>query len=220
MGADMSTMARKLKRGDRLVIASHNPGKLVEINDLVRPFGVEAVSAGALGISEPEETEPTFAGNARLKALHSAHASGLPALSDNSGLEVAGLDGAPGIYSARWAGPSKDFAFAMRRVAEELHGRGAWRAPDAADAGPRANFMCALCLAWPDGETHVFEGRVDGGLVWPPRGAHGFGYDPMFLPDNPTGGAGLTYGEITPGIKHAISHRARAFATFVAACLR
>lgn len=216
----MSTMARRLERGDRLVIASHNKGKLVEIDALVCPFGVEAVSAGALGISEPEETEPTFAGNARLKALHSARASGLPALSDDSGLEIAALDGAPGIYSARWAGPSKDFVVAMRRVADELRNRNIWKAPTEPAAGPRANFMCALCLAWPDGETQVFEGRVHGELVWPPRGSHGFGYDPMFLPDDATGGTGRTYGEIAPGIKHAISHRARAFSQFVAVCLR
>ena len=218
----MSTPPRKLKRGDRLVVASHNPGKIVEINDLVRPFGVEAVSAGALGISEPEETEPTFAGNARLKALHSARASGLSALSDDSGLEVAALDGAPGITSARWAGPTKDFALAMRRVADELRDRRVWLAPEQPAMGARANFMCALCLAWPDGETRVFEGRVHGQLVWPPRGARGFGYDAMFLPDAGATGApekaNLTFGEMAPEAKHAISHRARAFAQFIAAC--
>jgi XTP/dITP diphosphohydrolase len=223
MGAGMSMMARKLTPGDRLVIASHNKGKLVEINDLVRPFGVEAVSAGALGISEPEETEPTFAGNAQLKALYSARASGLPALSDDSGLEVAALDGAPGIYSARWAGPSKDFAFAMRRVAGELHARRVWLAPEQPATGPRANFICALCLAWPDGEAQVFEGRIDGRLVWPPRGTRGFGYDPMFLPDpvaiGALGNSQETFGEMDQQAKHAISHRARAFAQFVAACL-
>ena len=219
MGLGMSTPLRKLKRGDRLVVASHNPGKIVEINDLVRPFGVEAVSAGTLGIPEPEETEPTFAGNARLKALHCARASGLPALSDDSGLEVAALDGAPGITSARWAGPSKNFAFAMRRVAEELRARDVWRAPEQSAMGPGANFMCALCLAWPDGETCVFEGRVYGQLVWPPRGARGFGYDPMFLPEAAsTGAPELTFGEMEPEAKHAMSHRARAFAQFVAAC--
>ncbi len=219
----MTAVSRKLKRGDRLVVASHNPGKVVEINELVGPFGVDAVSAGTLGISEPEETEPTFAGNARLKALHSARASGLPALSDDSGLEVADLDGAPGITSARWAGPSKDFAFAMRRVAEELRSRDVWQAPAQPAAGPRANFMCALCLAWPDGETLVFEGRVHGQLVWPPRGTRGFGYDPMFLPEAAALGASdspqLTFGEMDPNTKHAISHRARAFRQFAAACL-
>lgn len=219
-GQGHTSVRRQLSRGERLVVASHNPGKIVEINDLVRAFGVEVVSAGTLGISEPEETEPTFAGNARLKALHSARASGLPALSDDSGLEVAALDGAPGIYSARWAGPSKDFTAAMRRVAEELAARGVWQAPVAAGAGPRANFTCALCLAWPDGETQVFEGRVYGTLVWPPRGARGFGYDPMFLPDPEAGiTPGLTFGEMEPAAKHAVSHRARAFALFVTDCL-
>ena len=215
----MTTMTRRLKRADRLVVASHNPGKIVEINDLVRPFGVEAVSAGTLGISEPEETEMTFAGNAQLKALHSARACGLPALSDDSGLEVAALDGAPGIYSARWAGRSKNFAMAMRKVAEELRTRGVWPAPDRPASGPRANFTCALCLAWPDGATQVFEGRVHGELVWPPRGTNGFGYDAMFLPDpDPSIAASLTFGEMTPAAKHAISHRARAFSAFITAC--
>ncbi|MCB1992641.1 MAG: non-canonical purine NTP pyrophosphatase [Geminicoccaceae bacterium] len=201
---------RKLQRGGRLVVASHNPGKIREIDDLIRPFGLEAVSAGTLGVSEPEETETSFAGNARLKALHSAKATGLPALSDDSGLEVAALDGAPGIHSARWAGPSKDFQFAMKRVADELSARGAW-----SGAGPRANFTAALCLAWPDGQTQVYEGRVFGHLVWPPRGDKGFGYDPMFLADGET----LTFGEMAPDAKHAISHRARAFKLFVAGCL-
>lgn len=197
---------RRLTKGMRLVVASHNKGKLSEIADLIRPFGLDAVSAGALNVSEPEETEPTFAGNARLKALHSARATGLPALSDDSGLEVHDLGGAPGIYSARWAGPTKDFAVAMNKVAGELTSRKAWRAP-----GPTANFICALCLAWPDGETHVVEGRIDGHLVWPPRGVRGFGYDPMFVADGET----ETYGEMDPLKKHATSHRARAFALFV-----
>ncbi len=201
---------RKLQRGGRLVVASHNPGKIREIDDLIRPFGLEAVSAGTLGVSEPEETETTFAGNARLKAMHSARSTGLPALSDDSGLEIEALGGAPGVYSARWAGPAKDFDVAMKRVAEELNARGAW-----GGEGPRANFTAALCLAWPDGETQVFEGRVFGHLVWPPRGDKGFGYDPMFLADGET----LTFGEMAPNAKHAISHRARAFKLFVAACL-
>jgi XTP/dITP diphosphohydrolase len=201
---------RKLERGMRLVVASHNPGKIREINDLLRPYGMSAVSAGELDISEPEETETTFAGNARLKALHSARASGLPALSDDSGLEVEALDGDPGVYSARWAGPSKDFVYAMQRVEQALQEKFA-RDPDAR----RANFAAALCLAWPDGETEVFEGKVFGHLVWPPRGDRGFGYDPMFLAD----GEELTFGEMEPDAKHAISHRARAFALFVAACL-
>lgn len=200
---------QKLVRRMRLVVASHNPGKIREINDLIRPFGVEAVSAGSLGVSEPEETEATFAGNARLKALHSALATGLPALSDDSGLEVEALGGDPGIYSARWAGPTKDFQLAMQKVADALEAKQAW-----ASAGPRANFTAALCLAWPDGSTRVFEGRVYGHLVWPPRGTLGFGYDPMFLAD----GEDLTFGEMEPQKKHAISHRARAFKLFVEAC--
>jgi XTP/dITP diphosphohydrolase len=197
---------RRLQRGDTLVIASHNPGKIREIDDLLRPYGVAPVSAGDLNISEPEETEATFAGNARLKALHCARASGRPALADDSGLEVHALDGAPGIYSARWAGPGKDFSMAMAQVERELAVRGGDRT---------ANFTAALCLAWPGGETHVFEGKVYGQLVWPPRGDQGFGYDPMFLPDGDT----LTFGEMEPLKKHAISHRARAFKLFVAACL-
>lgn len=201
---------RKLEPGGRLVVASHNAGKIREIDDLIRPFSLTAVSAGSLGVSEPEETETTFAGNARIKALHSARVTGLPALSDDSGLEVAALDGAPGVYSARWAGASKDFGAAMRRVADELIVRRAW------DPGPRANFIAALCLAWPDGETQIFEGRVFGTLVWPPRGSRGFGYDPMFLPDGET----RTFGEMAPEAKHAISHRARAFKLFVEACLK
>lgn len=197
---------RRLQRGDSLVVASHNPGKIREIDDLLRPYGITPTSAGVLGISEPEETETTFAGNARLKALHCALASGRPALADDSGLEVQALGGAPGIYSARWAGPQKDFGLAMARVERELAARNGER---------RANFTAALCLAWPDGEAHVFEGKVDGQLVWPPRGDRGFGYDPMFLAD----GEVLTFGEMEPSKKHAISHRARAFKLFVAACL-
>ncbi len=203
-------MTRKLEAGTRLVVASHNPGKIREINDLIRPYGLSAVSAGELGISEPEETETTFAGNARLKALHSARASGLPALSDDSGLEVEALGGDPGVYSARWAGAAKDFNYAMQRVEQALQEKMAYD-PESR----RANFTAALCLAWPDGETEVFEGKVFGHLVWPPRGENGFGYDPMFLPDE----GELTFGEMEAEAKHAISHRARAFALFVAACL-
>jgi XTP/dITP diphosphohydrolase len=203
-------MTRKLEPGTRLVVASHNPGKIREINDLIRPFGLSAVSAGELGISEPEEIETTFAGNARLKALHSALASGLPALSDDSGLEVDALGGAPGVYSARWAGAAKDFNYAMQRVEQGLLEKFA-----SDPASRRANFTAVLCLAWPDGETEVFEGKVFGHLVWPPRGDQGFGYDPMFVPD----GEDLTFGEMDVETKHAISHRARAFALFVAACL-
>lgn len=202
---------RKLARGGLLVVASHNPGKLREIADLVQPYGLEAVSAGSLKVSEPEETEKTFAGNARLKALHSARKTGLPALSDDSGLEVDGLGGDPGIYSARWAGPSKDFTLAMQKVHDALAQKRGWEEI----AGPRANFTAALCLAWPDGEAEVFEGKVFGRLVWPPRGDQGFGYDPMFLAE----GQSETFGEMEPAAKHAISHRARAFRLFVAACL-
>lgn len=201
---------RRLEKGVRLVVASHNPGKLREIADLVGPYGLDVISAGSLGLPEPEETETTFAGNARLKAVAAATGSGLPALSDDSGLEIEALGGQPGIYSARWAGPTKDFGLAMRRVADELETASAWT-----DTGPRANFTCALSLAWPDGEVHIFEGKVFGRLVWPPRGTKGFGYDPMFLPD----GEAQTFGEMDPAAKHAISHRARAFALFVDACL-
>ena len=198
-------MARRLARGERLVLASHNPGKLAEIADLVRPFGLEVVSAGELGLPEPEEDAPDFVGNARIKALAAARASGLPALADDSGFCVAALDGRPGVRSARWAGPGKDFSPAMARVNREMgeaSDRGAW-------------FIAALCLGWPDGHTETFVGRVDGSVVWPPRGSFGFGYDPMFLPN----GANLTFGEMAAEAKHAVSHRARAFAQVVAACL-
>ena len=198
-------MARRLARGERLVLASHNPGKLAEIADLVRPFGLEVVSAGELGLPEPEEDAPDFVGNARIKALAAARSSGLPALADDSGFCVAALDGRPGVRSARWAGPGKDFSPAMARVNREMgeaSDRGAW-------------FIAALCLGWPDGHTETFVGRVDGSVVWPPRGSFGFGYDPMFLPN----GANLTFGEMAAEAKHAVSHRARAFAQVVAACL-
>ncbi len=204
-------MTRKLQRGGKLVVASHNPGKVREINELVAPFGVLAVSAAELALPEPEETGTTFAANAELKALAAARAAGLPALSDDSGLEVALLDGAPGIYSARWAGPAKDFSVAMQKLADELRERDGWTQK----TGPRANFTTALCLAWPDGTMQTFEGRVWGHLVWPPRGLRGFGYDPMFLAEGET----LTFGEMEPAAKHAISHRARAFAQFADACL-
>lgn len=194
---------RRLARGEQLVLASHNQGKLLEFGELLLPFGVEVVSAGALGLPEPDETEPDFAGNARLKALAATEASGLPALADDSGFCVAALDGAPGVYSARWAGPGKDFAVAMARVHGEAPGDSA------------AWFICALCLAWPGGETATFLGRVDGRTCWPPRGDRGFGYDPMFVPT----GSRETYGEIDPAAKHASSHRSYAFAALVAACL-
>ncbi len=201
----------RLAAGTRLVVATHNPGKVVEINDLVRPFGLDAVSAGALGLPEPEETATTFAGNARLKAVAAATASGLPSLSDDSGLEVECLGGNPGIYSARWAGPSKDFAIAMKMVADEVSKRNGWTG-----AGPKANFVCALCIAIPGQQPYIFEGKIYGHLVWPARGSLGFGYDPMFLAD----GHDKTFGEMEPDAKHAISHRAIAFAKFVDAHLR
>jgi len=192
--------------GGRLVVASHNAGKVREIEDLLRPFDVDCVSAARLGLPEPEETGTTFVANAELKARAAAGASGLPALADDSGLCVAALGGEPGIYSARWAGPGKDFALAMRKVEERLAG----------GADRRAHFVAALCLAWPDGRAESFVGEVHGELVWPPRGSKGFGYDPMFLP----GGAALTFGEMEPDAKHAISHRAIAFAKLVDACFR
>lgn len=203
-------MRRKLVSGNRLVLASHNKGKLREIAELLAPYGIDVVSAGELGLPEPEETEATFAGNARLKSVAAATASGLPALSDDSGLEVEALDGAPGIYSARWAGPTKDFTMAMSKVEDALVLKGA-TTPDSR----RANFIAVLSLAWPDGSSQEFEGKVFGTLVWPPRGGQGFGYDPMFLADGYT----ETFGEMAPEAKHAISHRAVAFKKFVEACL-
>lgn len=199
-----------LRPGARLVVASHNPGKVWEIKELIAPYGLDAVSAGDLGLAEPDETETTFEGNARLKAVAAAEASGLPALADDSGLEIAALDGAPGVYSADWAMPGKDFGRAMQRVHDALEERGAWAGP-----APKANFISVLCLAWPGGETRLFRGRVDGTLVWPPRGGNGFGYDPMFVPD----GATETFGEMEPAAKYAISHRTRAFAAFKRDCL-
>ncbi len=204
-------MARRFD-GGRLVIASHNPGKVREIDDLLRPLGAEVTSAGALGLDEPEETGRSFEANARLKALAAARACGAPALADDSGLEVAALDGAPGIYSARWAGPQKDFSVAMRRVEDELVARG--HGDGAPGADRRARFVCALALAWPDGHVEVFVGEVGGRLLWPPRGDRGFGYDPVFLAD----GHAITFGEMEPAAKHAISHRAQAFRQLVAAC--
>jgi len=200
----------------RIVIATHNPGKLREMRELLAPFGIEAVSAGELGLPEPEETGTTFRANAELKAGLAAERSGLPALADDSGLAVDALGGAPGIYSARWAGAAKDFAAAMERVERELAAAGA-TGPD----GRRARFVCALALAWPDGHREVFEGVVEGTLVWPPRGSQGFGYDPVFLPD----GESRTFGEMSAEEKHGwaapspLSHRARAFRDLAAACL-
>jgi XTP/dITP diphosphohydrolase len=197
-------MARKLARGEKLVLASHNQGKLREIEALLRPHGVAVVSAAALGLPEPVEDATDFAGNARIKAVAAASATGLPALSDDSGFCVAVLDGAPGVHSARWAGPSKDFAAAMATVQQRIGDN-----PDR-----RAWFIAALCLAWPDGHTETFLGRIDGVAVWPPRGAFGFGYDPMFVP----AGGQSTFGEMDPDQKHAVSHRARAFAQVLTSC--
>lgn len=195
-------MPRRLLPGARLVLATHNPGKLREIAALLPGF--DMVSAGSLGLPEPVEDAPDFAGNARLKAHAAAQASGLPALADDSGFCVAALGGAPGVLSARWAGPGKDFGIAMQRVHDEMAG-----------GDPRAWFMCALCLAWPDGHADTFMGRVGGQAVWPPRGAGGFGYDPMFVPN----GGMQTYGEMDPAEKHAISHRARAMTQLYRACM-
>jgi XTP/dITP diphosphohydrolase len=197
-------MARRIAHGEKLVLASHNPGKSRELAALLAPLGVEVVPAAALGLPEPQETAADFAGNARIKALAAARASRLPALADDSGFCVAALAGAPGVESARWAGAGKNFSAAMARVYRE--------AGEAADR--RAWFMCELCLGWPDGHTETFEGRVDGEFVWPPRGERGFGYDPMFVPE----GTAETYGEMDPAVKAATSHRARAFAKLLAAC--
>ncbi len=190
--------------GNDLVIASHNPGKVVEIRDLLRPWSVDVRSSGELGLPEPDETGTTFVANAELKARDAALRSGLPALADDSGLAVRALGGQPGIYSARWGGPSKDFAAAMARVHREMD----------STTDRSAHFVSALALAWPDGHCDTFEGRVDGTLVWPPRGSRGFGYDPMFVADGRT----LTFGEMEPDEKHAISHRADAFAKLIAGC--
>jgi XTP/dITP diphosphohydrolase len=198
-------MVPRLVAGARLVLASHNPGKLAELADLRQPYAVTVISAAELGLPEPAEDAPDFAGNARIKALAAARASGLPALADDSGFCVAALRGAPGVHSARWAGPGKDFAAAMERVRRE--------AGDAPDR--RAWFVAALCLAWPDGHTATFVGRAGGAAIWPPRGDKGFGYDPMFLPSGST----RTFGELDPAEKHTVSHRARAFAQFLSSCL-
>ncbi len=195
--------------GGALVIASHNPGKVREIAELLAPHGVEVRSAGELGLPEPEETAVTFAENAAIKARAAAQGSGLPALADDSGLVVAALDGQPGVHSARWAGPDKDFGPAMERVEREL----SQIARRDGTVDRRAAFVCALCLAWPDGREESFEGRVEGTLVWPPRGSQGFGYDPIFQAE----GFEITFGEMVPEEKHAISHRARAFAKLVGA---
>jgi XTP/dITP diphosphohydrolase len=194
----------------RLVVATHNPGKVVEINDLLRPHGIDAVSAGELGLPEPEETGSTYAENAVLKARAAADASGLTALADDSGLSVDALGGDPGIYSARWAGPTKDFSIAMRKVEAAVAATGS--------SNRRATFICVLAWAEPakdgsGGDVEIYEGRVEGTLVFPPRGTRGFGYDPIFIADGET----ITFGEMDPVKKHAMSHRARAFEKLVRA---
>lgn len=196
---------RKLQPG-KLVIASHNAGKVREIEALLGPYGIEPVSAGALDLPEPEETGTTFVANAELKALQAADLSGLPALADDSGLCVEALGGDPGIFSARWAGPGKDFGFAMQTVEDKVQALGPETDRD-------AHFVCALALAWPDGHVEWFEGRVDGLLVWPPRGLNGFGYDPMFVPNGET----RTFGEMTPEEKLPLTHRTAAFRQLVEA---
>jgi len=228
---------RHRRLAGRIVIATHNPGKLAEMRALLAPYGVEAVSAGELGLPEPCETGKSFGENARIKAKAACLAAGLPAFADDSGLAVSALDGAPGIYSARWAGAEKNFGRAMASIEHKLRARGA-KTPERR----KAQFVCALCLAWPDGHIEDFEARVDGTLVWPPRGENGFGYDPMFLPDGHT----RTFGEMDSEQKHGIparncpdsapneparsdakpiadrgglSHRARAFAKLAEACL-
>ena len=201
----------------RLVVATHNPGKLTEMRDLLALYGVDALSAGELGLPEPEETGASFRANARIKAEAAAKASNLPAFADDSGLTVDTLDGQPGIHSARWAGPDKDFRFAMNKIQSLLVERGAKTAERR-----RGHFVSALCVAWPDGHVEEFEATVDGTVVWPPRGTLGFGYDPLFLPD----GQPKTFGEMSSEEKHGLpphgsglSHRARAFLKLAEACL-
>ena len=201
-------MSRRLGPG-KLVVASHNPGKVREIGALLGPYGIETVSAAELDLPEPDETGNSFVDNAELKARLAADLSGLPALADDSGICVDALGGKPGIYSARWAGDDKDFGVAMARVHEEMLAKGD-------EAGRNAHFVCALAVAWPDdGQCEIFEGRVDGLLVWPPRGQAGFGYDPMFQPI----GREQTFGEMDQSEKHEMSHRADAFRKLVAALL-
>jgi XTP/dITP diphosphohydrolase len=216
IAARASPLAHRQIAGE-LVIATHNPGKLAELRELLAPFGIKAASAGELGLPEPEETGASFRDNARIKAAAAAAAAQRPAFADDSGLVVDALGGAPGIHSARWAGPNKDFAGAMRRIVDELGARGAL-SPDQR----KAHFVSALCVAWPDRHVEEFDGRIDGTLVWPPRGSAGFGYDPIFLPD----GHARTFGEMTSDEKHGLpplgsglSHRARAFAQLAEACL-
>jgi XTP/dITP diphosphohydrolase len=210
-------MSDHRKITDRLVIATHNSGKLAEMRELLAPYGVEAVSAAELGLGEPEETGTTFQANARIKAVAAANATQLPAFADDSGLAVDALDGQPGIYSARWAGETKDFLAAMTKIERLLQERGA-KEP----AQRKAHFVSALCVAWPDGHIEEVEAHVNGSLVWPPRGTAGFGYDPAFLPN----GHGRTFGEMTSIEKHGLpplglglSHRAKAFVQLAEMCL-
>jgi XTP/dITP diphosphohydrolase len=193
-------MTRKLEPG-RIVIATHNAGKLEEFRQLFEPRGITVVGASELGLAEPAETESTFEGNARIKAHAAMQASGLAVIADDSGLCVDALDGAPGVYTADWAGPSRDWNMAMRTVEEKLQAKGA-TAPEAR----RAQFMCTLCVMWPDGLERFFVGRVDGTLTWPPRGRLGHGYDPVFVPE----GQSQTFAEMTDQQKNTLSHRARA----------
>jgi len=209
--------AIRLKRGDRLVLATHNAGKLAEFDELLAPFGLELVSAGALGLPEPEETGSTFSENARIKAHAAAKGAGLPALADDSGLVVDALGGAPGVYTANWAGPGRDFSVGMRRVEDALQAANA-----SSPADRRGHFHATLCLALPDGRDTLYEGDAPGTLVWPPRGSLGFGFDPVFMPD----GHDITFGQMPSEQKHSwapgrtgLSHRARAFARFVEAAL-
>jgi XTP/dITP diphosphohydrolase len=199
-------MPLRLRPGDKIVIASHNEGKVRELGELFAPYGIDCVSAASLALPEPEETGVSFAANAALKAVAAAKSSGMAAVADDSGLEVAALGGAPGIHSARWGGSEKDFGRAMDLVHEQLE------AVKAGDA-PRANFLCALALAAPDGAAQAFEGKVFGTLTWPPRGSRGFGYDPIFVPD----GYNETFGEMEPELKNRLSHRMRAFEQLTAA---
>jgi len=214
-GGDLRRAHRQIT--GRLVIATHNPGKLAEMRELLQPYGIAAVSAGELGLGEPEETGTSFRANARIKATAAAKAAGLPAFADDSGLAVDALGGEPGIYSARWAGPDKNFQHAMQTIEDKLRERDA-----VAPSQRGAHFVSALCVAWPDGHVEEFEATVDGTLIWPPRGDQGFGYDPMFLPDEHA----RTFGEMPSEEKHGLpprgkglSHRARAFVKLAEACL-
>ncbi|WP_010509170.1 RdgB/HAM1 family non-canonical purine NTP pyrophosphatase [Komagataeibacter europaeus] len=201
----MNTTPTRLNRGDTLVLATHNRGKIAEFAALLAGYGIRVVSAGELSLPEPEETANSFTGNAAIKAVAAAKAANLPALADDSGFCVAALDGAPGIFSARWAGPQKDYPDAMRRIHDRIGDnpdRSAW-------------FISVLCLAWPDGRTETFEGRIDGHVIWPPHGENGHGYDPIFAPGNGT----RSFADMTDAEKNAISHRALAFALFRDTCL-